>query len=262
MTDLASAQRKEQTMTTSAARMASPPGNDEGSRRVAGRPGVFSPLEVAFLIGVPLLWGILLLFHPGGEGTEVSYAELQDKVTTWMVVHIGMMLFIPLMAAVVYLLLRDVEGTAARISRIALVAFAVVYSTWEALQGIGVGILVDEVNQLPQAERATGADLVHDFADNILIRNFGVFGNIGSVALIAAAIAAGVALRRHAGAPLSVAALLGVSGFLITAHPPPFGPVGLALFIVAVLLFVRSRPGARSPAGAAPAAASWGISPT
>jgi hypothetical protein len=220
----------------------------EDSQRVTGRPGGFSPAELAFLIGVPLLWGILLLFHPGGEGTEVSYAELQDKVTAWTVVHIGMMLFIPLMAAAVYLLLRDVEGTAARIGRIALVPFVVVYGTWEALQGIGVGILVDEVNQLPQAERATGADLVHDFADNILIRNFGVFGNIGSLALITAAIAAGIALRRHAGAPLSVAGLLGVSGFLITAHPPPFGPIGLALFIVAVLLWVRGRPQTPSPA--------------
>ena len=199
----------------------------------------FSPGELAFLIGVPLLWAVLLLFHPGGEGTAVSYVELQDKVTAWMVVHLGMMLFIPLMAAVIYLLLRGVEGTAAQISRIALVPFVVFYSTWEALQGIGVGILVDEVNGLPQTERATGADLVSDFADNVLIRNFGVFGNIGSLALITSLIAAGVALRRHAGAPVAVAALLGVSGFLITAHPPPYGPAGLALFIVAVLLFVR-----------------------
>ena len=200
---------------------------------------LFSPGELAFLIGVPLLWAVLLLFHPGGEGTAVSYAELQDKVTAWMVVHLGMMLFIPLMGAVVYLLLRGVEGTAARISRIALVPFVVFYSTWEALQGIGVGILVDEVNGLPETERATGADLVPDFADNVLIRDFGVFGSIGSLALITSMIAAGVALRRHAGAPFAVAALLGVSGFLITAHPPPYGPAGLALFIVAVLLFVR-----------------------
>ena len=50
---------------------------------------------------MPLLWAVLLLFHPGGEGTELSYLELQDKVTAWMVVHIGMMLFIPLFAAVV-----------------------------------------------------------------------------------------------------------------------------------------------------------------
>jgi hypothetical protein len=227
-------------MTTFATQMMPPADNDEGSRRVAGQPRAFNPPEIAFLIGVPLLWGILLLFHPGGEGTELTYQEVQDKVTAWLVVHIGMMFFIPLMAAVVYLLLRGVEGTAARISRIALVPFVVFYSTWEALQGIGVGILVDEVNALPQPERATGADLVHDFADNILIRNFGVFGNIGSLALITAAIAAGVALRR-AGAPASVAVLLGLSGFLITAHPPPYGPAGLALFIAAVLLLVRGQ---------------------
>ena len=235
-------------MTTFATQMVPPADNDEGTRRVAGQAGVFSLPELAFLIGVPLLWGILLLFHPGGEGTELSYMEVQDKVTAWMTVHIGMMLFIPLMAAALYLLLRGVEGTAAWVSRIALAPFVVFYSTWEALQGIGVGILVDEVNALPQTERAaTGADLVHDFADNVLIRNFGVFGNIGSLALITTMIAAGVALRRHAGAPLSVAALLGLSGFLITAHPPPYGPIGLALFIAAVLLFVRSRAGARAP---------------
>jgi hypothetical protein len=208
----------------------------------------FSRDQLAFLIGVPLAWAVLLLFHPGGEGTEITYQEVQDKVTAWLVVHIGMMLFIPLMAAVVYLLLRGVEGIAARVSRIALVPFVVFYSAWEALQGIGVGILVDEVNALPQTERATGADLVHDFADNILIRNFGVFGNIGSLALITAMIAAGVALRRHAGAPLSVPVLLGLSGFLITAHPPPYGPIGLALFIAAVLLFTRSQAAGPAPA--------------
>ena len=231
-----------------ASESAQPVADPGGSRRTTAQGRAFSPAELAFLIGVPLAWAVLLLFHPGGEGTELTYQEVQDKVTAWLVVHVGMMLFIPLMAAVVYLLLRGVEGTAARISRIALVPFVVFYSTWEALQGIGVGILVDEVNKLPQAETATGADLVHDFADNILIRNFGVFGNIGSLALITATIGAGVALRRHAGAPLAVAALLGLSGFLITAHPPPYGPIGLALFIAAVLVFVRSQSEARAPA--------------
>jgi hypothetical protein len=75
-----------------------------------------------------------------------------------------------------------------------------------------------------------------------------VFGNIGSLALITAMIAAGVALRRHAGAPLSVPVLLGLSGFLITAHPPPYGPIGLALFIAAVLLFTRSQAAGPAPA--------------
>ena len=118
--------------------------DDHGPRQV-----VFSPRELAFLIGVPLLWALLLLFHPGGEGKEI-YLDAQDEVTRFLVVHVGMMLFIPLMAVAVYLLVDGVEGTAATVSRIALVPFVVFYSAWEALQGIGVGILVDEVNGLPK----------------------------------------------------------------------------------------------------------------
>jgi hypothetical protein len=65
--------------------------------------------------------------------------------------------------------------------------------------------------------------------------------------LIVAMIAAGVALYRHADAPVAVPVLLAISGLLITVHPPPYGPTGLALFIVAVLLYVRSRTGVRAP---------------
>jgi hypothetical protein len=209
----------------------------------------FSLPEVAFLTGVPLLWAILLLFHPAGEADDI-YGNLQDHVTAGLVVHIGTMLFIPLMAAAIFLLLRGVDGTAAWISRIALVPFVVFYSAWETLQGTANSILANEVNGLPKAERATGAELVQDFAESIFVRDVGgVFVSIGSLAFITAAIAAGVALRQRAGAPLAVAALLGLSGFLITAHPPPFGPTGLALFIAAVLLFVRSRPAVRSQSG-------------
>jgi hypothetical protein len=211
--------------------------------------GTFSRQEVGFLVGVPLAWGVLLLFHPTGEGEAITYADLHDKVTPWLVVHLGTLFFLPLMAAAVYLLLRGVEGTAARVSRIALVPFVLFYTAFEVLVGIGTGILVDDVNGLPESERATtGASLVNDFADNVLIRGFGVFVSIGTLAFITATIAAGVALRRQAGAPLSVPVLLGLSGFLITAHPPPFGPTGLALFIAAVLLFVRSQSAARAPA--------------
>jgi hypothetical protein len=227
-------------MTAFASQMVPPADNDAGSRRVIAQRRSFSPPELAFLIGVPVLWGILLLFHPGGEGDEI-YLDAQDNVTRFLVVHIGMMLFIPLMAVVIYLLLRGVEGTAAWVSRIALVPFVVFYSAWEVLQGIGVGILVNELNGLPQAEPALREDLVQDFAEHVLIGPFGVFGSIGSMGLIVAAIAAGVALYRQAGAPVSVPVLLATSGLLITVHPPPYGPTGLALFIVAVLLYVRSQ---------------------
>ena len=88
-----------------------------GSRQVTAQGVTFTPNELAFLIGVPLLWAVLLLFHPGGEDGGLILG--QDKVTAWMVVHIGMMFFIPLFAAVVLLLLRGVEARA-QIGRIAL----------------------------------------------------------------------------------------------------------------------------------------------
>ena len=54
--------------------------------------------EAAFIIGVPLAWAVLLFFHPMGEADQI-YLNLEDQVTAAPVVHIGMMLFIPLLAA-------------------------------------------------------------------------------------------------------------------------------------------------------------------
>jgi hypothetical protein len=233
-------------MSTSATHMPIDPGSgpvaDGGvARPVSARRGPFTGPELAFLIGVPLAWAVLLLFHPTGGGETITYAQVQDEVTAFFVVHLGMMLFIPLMAVAVYLLLRGIEGTAASVSRIALVPFVVFYGAYEVLLGVGTGILVEDVNGFAASERAAGAALVNEFTDHVLIRGFSVLSSLGSVAFITAMIAAGVALRRQAAAPLSVPILLGLSGFLITAHPPPFGPTGLVLFIAAALLFARSQ---------------------
>jgi hypothetical protein len=207
---------------------------------VASAPaGRFSARERAFMIGVPVLWGTLLLFHPSGDGRSL-YRDLQDQVTPTIVVHLGMLVFLPLIAAVLYLLLRGVEGTAARISRVALVPFVVFYGAWETLIGTANGILADQVNGLPAGERVTGAETIQGFTESILVRDGGALATIGSVAFIIAAIAAGIALRR-AGAPLLVAVLLGFAGVLIAIHVPPFGPAGLALFIAAVILVVRGE---------------------
>ena len=79
------------------------------------------------------------------------------------------------------------------------------------MQGIGVGTLVDELNGLSEGDQATREDLTQEFAENFLFRDFGVFVSIGNLALVTSMIAAGVALRGRAGAPLSVAILLGIS---------------------------------------------------
>ena len=120
----------------------------------------------------------------------------------------GTLVFVPLMVAVVLLLLRGTGGTSASISRVALAVFAVVYTAWEVLIGIGTGILVDEVNQLTEAERTTGAMLVEEFSDNSLIM---VMETIGACAWLVALVAAGIALVRQAGASWLVPVLLALS---------------------------------------------------
>jgi hypothetical protein len=91
---------------------------DNGDPRQApaqSRP--FGLVQIAFLIGVPLAWALLLLLHPTGDG-EDFYPIVRDEVTAFVTVHIGTLVFAPLMAAAVYLLLRGVEGAAAQVSRV------------------------------------------------------------------------------------------------------------------------------------------------
>jgi hypothetical protein len=206
----------------------------------AAQPRPFSPTELAFLVGVPLLWGILLLFHPVGDE---FYEAVADALTRWLTVHIGTMLFIPLMAAVMFLLLRGIEGTAAQVSRVAIAVFAVVYLVYEAVIGIGTGLLVDNLDGFPASERA---DLVEDYVDSPIMS---VFETVGSAGWVVAAIAAAVALSRRADGSRSVAVvlLLVLSAVPITFHVTPFGPVGLAMFIAAILLVARDRSAAAAP---------------
>jgi hypothetical protein len=210
--------------------------------KAEGRMGIrrLTRNEAAFVIGVPIAWAILLLFHPGGEGDAI-YAEIHDETTEMLVVHIGMLIFLPLFAIGIYLLLRGIESTAATVARWALIPYVVFYAAWESLQGIANAVLVDQANGLPEADRGVAAQLIQDFAESPLVTDFGVFAIIGSVALLTAAIATGLALR-DAGGLAWAPAVFGVAGFLISAHPPPFGPIGLLLFVVGVIGVMRSRP--------------------
>ncbi len=200
--------------------------------------------ELTFMIAVPAAWAILLIFHP--VGGDSFYETIDGNVTAWLTVHLGMGIFIPLFAGVVYLLLRGVQGTAAKVSRIGLAVFAVFYAAWELVLGVGTGILTHEVNALPQAQQAVGGDLVDSYGENGVIIALSVVGSLG---LAVAMIGTAVALRGayHVGwAPL---VLFVLALPLIAIHEPPYGPVGLALFIAAVLLLLRPQTSVGAPAG-------------
>ena len=63
-------------------------------------------------------------------------------MTTYQVVHVGTLIFIGLIGVALYLLVRDMPGTAARISRLAIGPFVLLYGAWETVIGLAIGALV------------------------------------------------------------------------------------------------------------------------
>ena len=192
----------------------------------------------AFLIATPLAWAALLLFHPLGSGQV--YDLLRDQVTRWQIVHIGTLFFIGLMGLAVFLLVRNLESTAARVARIAAGTFVVFYGAWEAVAGLAVGALAQHTNGLPADERAVGSDAIQSLYESPIVGDFGLLNVLGSLGWIAAVLAAAVAVRQ-AGARRGAVALLAISA-LAVQHPPPVGPIALACFAGAVVLIYRGSP--------------------
>jgi hypothetical protein len=204
-------------------------------------------LRRAFLVATPLALAAVLWFHPPGGEVDAVYEGVRHDVGAWLFVHTVFLLFIPLMAFALLLLLRGLQSRAATVSRVSLVFFLVFYTAYEVTVGLGTGILTDYANGLPPAEQAAVADAIQRLNGSTML------GDPASVSLVAgllgwvvATVAAAVALRR-AGAGWVLTLLVGLSA-LFAIHPPPVGPAALVCFALAAVLSERrwarlARPG-------------------
>jgi len=215
-------------------------------RRIELRP--LTRAQIAVLVGVPLAWAALLWFHPDVDPDRV-YESLRDQVDTYLVVHVGTLVFIGLMGVALYLLVRDLPGRAATVSRLAIGPFVLFYAAWETVIGLAIGVLVQHANDAPARERPAVADAIQAVGGNVIVGDAGILLAIGALAWITAVIAAAVALHG-AGAPLLAVILVGLSA-VVVSHPPPIGPVGLACFAAAAAVVAVSR---RASPGVVPTA--------
>jgi hypothetical protein len=193
---------------------------------------------IALTIGVPLAWAVLLWFHPDVDPNHV-YADLRGDVVAYQVVHAGTLVFIGLLGLALYLLVRDLPGRAATISRLAIGPFVVFYAAYESVIGLAIGALVQHGNDAPVRQRPAVADAIQSLGDNVIVGDPGVVAMVGSLAWIVAVVAAAIAYRR-VGAPLLATILLALS-FMVVSHPPPIGPIGLVCFASAAALLARAQ---------------------
>jgi hypothetical protein len=190
----------------------------------------------ATLFTIPLAFAVLLWFHP----MVSDYEGLRDVTTRFQIVHVAMVLVLPLVALGMRTLLRGLPGRAAAVGRAGLVAFVAFYVPYIAFEGIGLGVLGQELNGLTAAQRdAVAPSMTEDFARNPILGEPGVFWAIGSTAWTVVSVATVLAFRR-AGAPKALQVLLGMS-VLIVAHTPPLAPIGLVCFAAAGWMVLRAR---------------------
>jgi hypothetical protein len=202
----------------------------------------------SLLVGAPIAFSLLLWLHP----VVSDYETLKDATTRFQLVHIAMVLVLPLLALGRYLLLDGLGGRAAATARASLIVFVIFYVPYVAFEGIGLGVLGQELNGLDATQRdAVAPGLVEDVATNPILGEPGVFWVVGSTAWTVATVATVLAFRR-AGASSALQVLLGMS-VLLVAHTPPLAPIGLLCFAASGWMALRARrPAGRASGSLAP----------
>jgi hypothetical protein len=199
------------------------------------------------VLAAPLLWIVPAILHPGGE----PYQGIADEANKWIAVHIAQLVLTPLLAAGVWMLLGGIQTVAALIARAALVIWMVFFSAFDAVAGIGTGVLTRHANSLAgQEQESAGRAIDFLFDDSQLAGGeFSILGNIGHGAWIVVAILATVALWRAGFSRLIVGATL--LSVLFASHSGFGAAVGLVAVFAALLLRFRKRSDEASPSRAA-----------
>ena len=201
------------------------------------------------LLAAPLLWVVPALLHPMGE----PYEGIADEANLWISVHVAQLVLTPFLAAGVWMLLGGLQSVAAHVARAALVLWIVFFSAFDAVAGIGTGVLTRHANSLAGEEREGVIAAIDFLFDDSQLANggFSVLGNLGHLSWVVVAIAATVALHRaRAGRAIVATTFLSV---LFASHSGLGAAVGLVSLFAAEVLTFRRRSGETAPSRAAEA---------
>lgn len=111
-------------------------------------------LRRLILLGAPLFVGILNIFHPVHFEPTGVYEDIHGVVGWWIVLHVLNLFGFALLGLATYLLLKEQQGRAAAIAKIAIAIFVPTYAGFDSVIGIGTGILVQYANGVPVSQLA------------------------------------------------------------------------------------------------------------
>ena len=181
----------------------------------------------------PLVWAVLILFHPM-PGGDSPYEAVRSDVDVWLLVHIGQLVLTPFLFLAVWRLLDGLDSTAATVSRCALVVWTVFFSAYDAVQGIATGILIEHASDLTADQQSAVGDTIDYLVlDSRLAGDISAIQMIAGAAWVTVAFAAAMALRHGGARKATVIAAVISTVFSMHMTPASIGLV--ALFIAGIL---------------------------
>ena len=194
-----------------------------------------SPGRTAFLVGVPLVWVVVALLHPQGDGDVFDY--LDDKVGLWLGVHFAQPVLALGVAAVLWMLLAGRTSTAATVARVAIPVWLVSFAVFDSVTGLGSGLAVRHAKDLSGPEQQGAASTAEYLLENKVTGDFSPVWFVQAAALLTAVIATALVLRS-AGTSRAVFVTM-LIGTLLVFHAGPVAAVGLVALAAAFLLADR-----------------------
>ncbi|SEM89739.1 hypothetical protein SAMN05444955_10353 [Lihuaxuella thermophila] len=94
------------------------------------------------MIGIPLFMAILETTHPVHLKPTGVYRALSSHVDWWIFLHVIQLVLFGLLGLAVYWLVSGIRGLAATVARISVLCFVIFYNAFDALVGLGNGILI------------------------------------------------------------------------------------------------------------------------
>jgi hypothetical protein len=175
------------------------------------------------------------------------YPAVAHHLPGWLYLHLSNLALFPLLGLSAYLLVKDVDNRAAAWSRVAIAVYVPIYAAFDALAGVGTGVLVQNASGLAPESRAAAESLIDAYWGSGVL--FGIAA-AGSIAWVIAMLSAAVALTRRERRRLALfAAIIAfvIGGWAETnLFLPSRGHVPLSWWLLtlsmAAVMFFVSRP--------------------
>ena len=194
------------------------------------------------LFGTPLFVGILNLFHPVHFQPTGIYEDIHNVVGWWITLHILNLFGFALLGFAAYLLVKDGQGKAATIAKIALAIFVPTYTGFDSVIGIGTGVLVQYANGVPLEQLKILDPAINSFWTNNVAMLLAIVGSMAwGISMTMAAVTFTEPKRRLV---VLILGLLGggISGWGNSASTFGTLPWWIAVVVVSVICFLVARP--------------------